>query len=160
MRFVCSFVFVLFAAASAHAQSAATAGGDPPTQVCDTERSEPLVLWDITGWTLLGEVHGNLAVYNNGFASVSSANGDVRMVVIEPDVALQLRDDLIRVGAATLCDQGYVTDSPLTTVTVLGDGADARAHTFSYWVPERAYSRVQAAIDLFLAAHFPGFTVH
>jgi hypothetical protein len=160
MRTVCSFLFALSLAASAQAQSVIAAGGDPTDpHLCDTERSEPVVLWDLTGWTWLGEVHANLVVHNSGIASVANATGDVRTVFLDKDVALGLRDDLAGAGVATLCDQAFVSDSALTTVTILGDGATTRAHTVSYWVAEREYGRVQATIDAFLATHFPGFTV-
>jgi hypothetical protein len=158
MRTVCSLLFGLSLAAGAEAQPCAPT--DPATCV-NVQRREPIVMWDVTGDTLAGTlVHGRLVVYNDGVTSVSSGNGDVRTEGVAPAVVQGLRRALVQAGATTLCDQAYVTDMPLTTLTMFEGNTDAQAHTFSYWVAENAYAGVQAEIDHFLATHFPGFSVN
>jgi hypothetical protein len=159
MRTVCSLLVGFSLAAGAEAQQCAQAD----TGSCaNFQRREPIVMWDVTGYTLAGAlVHGRLVVYNDGVTSVSSGNGDVRIEAVAPAAAQALRGDLIQAGATTLCDQKQVTaDMPLTTLTMFVGSTEAQAHTFSYWVANNGYAAVQAAIDGFLATHFPGFAVN
>jgi len=157
MRTVCSLLVVFSLAAGAEAQQCAQA----ETASCaNTQRREPIVMWDVTGNTVAGPVHGQLVVYNDGVTSVSSGNGGVRTEAVAPAVVQALRGDLIQAGATTLCDQKQVTDMPLTTLTMFVGSTDAQAHTFSYWVANNGYAAVQAEIDDFLATHFPGFAVN
>ena len=158
MRTVCSLLFGLSLAVGAEAQPC---GPTDPAICVNVQRREPIVMWDVTGYTLAGTlVHGRLVVYNDGVASVSSGNGDVRTEAVAPAAAQALRGDLIQAGATTLCDQKQVTDTPLTTLTMFVGSTDAQAHTFSYWVASNGYAAIQAEIDDFLATHFPGFAVN
>jgi hypothetical protein len=161
---VCSVLFGLSLAVGAEAQSDRSCSDDSvDIAVCTNNvlRREPIVMWDVTGHTLAGPVHGRLVVYNDGVTSVASlGNGDVRTETIAPAAAQALRRDLIQAGATSLCDQTNVTDMPLTTLTMFVGTTDAQAHTFSYWIANSGYAAVQAEIDEFLATHFPGFTVN
>jgi hypothetical protein len=164
MRRLDSLLFGLTLAVGAQAQ-ATVEGPGSPTALSDCgsfQKNEPIVVWDVTGATLMGSVHASLVVYNSGVASVASARtGDVRTAFVGQLVAGRLHEDLVHAGAAALCDQSVVTsDVPLTTLTVLGDGTDVRAHSFSYWSAEAEYAAVQATIDDFLATHFSGFSVY
>jgi hypothetical protein len=174
MRTMCSLLFGLSLAVGAEAQfdrscpedaeNTITGNDQAASSLCGNfQQSEPIVMWDVTGVSFpWGFVHGNLVVYNNGIASVSSLlTGDVRAKALDPAVARKLRKDLAAAGATTLCDPQYWTiDAPLTTLTVLGGSTDAQSHTFSYWGSEGTYAKVQAVIDDFLATHFPGFSLY
>ena len=158
MRTVCSLLFGLSLAVGAEAQPC---GPTDPAICVNVQRREPIVMWDVTGYTLGGSlVHGRLVVYNDGVTSVSSGNGDVRTEGVAPAVVQGLRRALIQAGAMTLCDQAYVTDMPLTTLTMFEGSTEAQAHTFSYWEANGGYAAVEAEINGFLTTHFPGFTVN
>ena len=54
----------------------------------------------------------------------------------------------------TLPDQNiFVSDVPLTTVTVFVGDTDAKADTFSYWLGTGAYTTIDQKIASFMAAH-------
>lgn len=125
-------------------------------------RREPLVLYDVTGYTFAGIlVHAQLSVYDDGLAGVSNLTGDTRAVFLDAAEAGALRSALALAGGTTLCDQQLVaSDTPLTTLTLLRGRADASAHTFSYYSPEGEYEAIEQVIDDFIDAHFPGFTYY
>jgi hypothetical protein len=153
--------FAVAVGAEAQSDRPGVAGGD--SRVCaNPVRSEPIVLWDVTGTNFAGQlIHGTLAVYNNGFASVSSfQTGDVRSVAVGREAVRGLRRELVEAGALAICDGDAVTDMPLTTVTLLGGAPDAGSHTFSYWVPADEYAPIQQLIDDFLATYFRGFSLY
>lgn len=127
--------------------------------------SEPVLVFDVSGSTLLGPVHRHLAVYNSG--NVSYATRGPREAV--PFVGSTLLDakrvealvsGLSAAGAWQGVDQDHaVTDCPLTTVTVLTAATDGRAHSFSYWVAtQRTHEAVQDLIDAFVTEVFPSAT--
>lgn len=124
-----------------------------------TIRREPVVIFDVSGGTLLGPVAEHLAVYDDGFASYSQSspldNPSVETRMLSPTAIQQLVLDLNAAGAHTLGDQTTtVTDVPLTTVTVFRGGADARAHTFSYWLGSNAYSATQGVLADLIETEF------
>jgi hypothetical protein len=133
-------------------------GGDCPELL----PRQPLVAYDVSGHTLLGPSHLHLAVYSDGLASISRVGGsagDAAMAFLSPREASELLTELRSLGAYQQCDSDLlVLDVPLTTITVHGTGADPKAHSFSYWLPETAQlAAIQAALDAFVARHFPDF---
>lgn len=119
---------------------------------------EPVLIYDVSGSTLTGPCHKNLSVYNNGrvslaeFAAVGAARnestmintGEVKSLVGQLSRYRRLQDD-----------QTIVMDIPMTTVTLFDGTTDARAHSFSYWLPTGDYEEVQQTIDLFIHRAFP-----
>ncbi len=128
----------------------------------EVHRREPVVLFDVTGYTFAGILtHGQLALYNDGFAAVSNQTGDVRMDFVDPAEAAALRTELEEAGAFTLCDQDLAgSDIQLSTLTTFRGRADAGAHTFSFFFPEGEYAAIEHAIDEFVEAYFPGFSFY
>ena len=129
-------------------------------------RHEPVLVLDVTGTTLLGIVHRHLAVYNDGYATLSAfergsfralpTQAYARTAFATESTVAQLRQALGRAGAFALEDQrGFVTDVPLTTVTIFRGGTNAVAHTYSYWLPTGDYGGADAIVHTFLADHFP-----
>ena len=122
----------------------------------------PILVYDVSGSTLLGPLHRHLAVYDDGHASYSAAGGlpgaqpEAVFTYVGEKAAAQLLADLRAAGAFQLCDaQLLVSDVPLTTVTVLTPGTDARAHSFSYWIPTTAgHQQVEQVIQTFLDERF------
>ena len=119
----------------------------------------PVVMMTSSGGTLLGPSLSTITIFSNGLVTVSSATGfngasSAGQALVDPQFVKTLRADLRAVGAHTACDQQYdVYDAPLKTVTFFRGGQDARAHTFSYWIPEAQFEVVDNAILGFLAEH-------
>ncbi len=123
---------------------------------------EPLLVYEVHGGTLAGPVDMNLIVYSDGsarwadFTDADAPRGGV--VNSNPDAVLDLVRDLERIGGALNCDaQGYVTDVPLHTLTLLGPGTNSRAHTFSWWLPESSNGAIELRIQQFLAEFAPAY---
>jgi len=121
----------------------------------------PLLVYDRSGGTLIGAVHTQLTVYSDGLATYSNfdpMSASVASVrVLSAREVAGLVDTLAAVGAHVMCDDPMqVTDVPLATVTVLqGEGADAAAHSFSYYsVSAGAQGIVESIVQDFIAAHF------
>jgi len=120
---------------------------------------QPLVVYDRTGSTLVGPVHCQLSVYADGLATYSridfqDPDGRVLVRTLLPGAVDALVDALLAAGADVLCDDPTpITDVPLATVTVLeGRGADAAAHTFSYYAaPSNASALVESIVQEFIA---------
>ena len=119
---------------------------------------EPLVLYEVTGGTLLGPVDGFLAVYGDGLARYSSSidgsgPGSSQTVFVGTDATL-LQQDLIAAGAMSQCDQPDIAnDVPQSTLTVFRANA-RRASTFSWFLPEGPTEEIQSILSSFIAAHF------
>lgn len=123
---------------------------------------EPLLVYEVHGGTLAGPVDLNLIVFSDGQARwVDLTDADVPrggVVNSDPDAALDLVRDLERIGGGLNCDaQGYVTDVPLHTLTLLKPGTDTRAHTFSWWLPESSNGAIQLRIEQFMAEFAPEY---
>ncbi len=120
---------------------------------------EPIVLYEISGATLLGPVDRTLTVYADGALKLSAASatgaGECLLGQTTPEIAKTLQQELIQAGAFDLCDDPRnVTDVPLNTLTLLRGAQDARAHTFSYWVGDGHYLGVDITIEKFINAQF------
>ena len=153
-------------------QSGEAGGGvviGPGSGVCDSISRNPVLIYDVTGGTLIGLVHRNLVVYDDGTATISkrdetvfpapgTIDEDVAIVSVGQPAVRSLVSELFDEGAGTLCDQSnFFLDVPLTTVTFLRGRGDQRAHTFSYLGGGGDYAGVQGAISDFINTYFPGF---
>jgi hypothetical protein len=129
---------------------------------------EPLIVFDISGFTLTGMLHQHFAVYSSGLVSISEAGGGggsfpfgskADMTFVAPEEAKKLWSKVVQAGAMSICDiPSFVNDAPLTTVTVHRGDTNSQAHTYSYYdasTPESA--AVQDAIQKFMTATFPNF---
>lgn len=129
----------------------------------NTLRHEPILVYEVTGFTLAGPMDVQLTVYNDGLARVCQAQSmtgaiDARVNHVTPAAARQLVGDLAQFGAGTLCDSfGLVSDVPLSTLTILRDATDARAHTFSWDGGQGPYAQIEQRVWTFIHATFPGF---
>jgi len=135
-----------------------------PTPTCaNTIRHEPVLLFDVNGGTLAGPVDMQLTVYNDGVARICRTQSifgtvDARIAYVTPAAAKQLVGDVAAFGAGTLCDLDLITsDVPNSTLTILRDATDTRAHTFSWTGAQGAYSQIEQRLYTFINATFPGF---
>jgi hypothetical protein len=144
------------------------ARGTAPAPCANNLMQEPVLVYDVTGFTLTGLIHRHLAVYNNGVASISSVSSSIftgsttssqaDVAFVSPDEASKLLRELANANAFTLCDQSIaVSDIPMTTVSVSRGATDAQTHTFSYWTGGGPYAGVQQTIDAFIQKTFPSF---
>ena len=158
------------AALAVHASDAAadnTLSFTPHAAVDNPLVREPIVFWDISGFTLTGPLHSRLAVYNDGLASISSAsNGffgahsDADFTFVGLDDVLSLRQQLGAAGAGQAGDSDlFVSDVPLQTVTFFPKPAPkSRANTFNFWLAvEPEQQAVLEILDDFIEDHFPGY---
>jgi hypothetical protein len=124
---------------------------------------EPLLLYDVTGATFGGPIDIGLTVYGDGTARISSFlagsnTADARVAYVGTDAARQLVQDLVELGAASLCDvPSFINDLPATTLTIFRGGTDSRAHTFSWYDARAPYSTIQQRVQTFIQETFPGF---
>lgn len=156
--FVSGVIFASLLPATAPVQSAA--GASPAEQCPNLLLHEPIVLYEISGATLLGPVDRTLTVYADGALKLSAASatgaGECLLGQTTPEVAQKLQQELVQAGAFDLCDDPRnVTDVPLNTLTLLRGAQDARAHTFSYWIGDGHYLAVDLTIEKFINAQFP-----
>jgi hypothetical protein len=132
-----------------------------PSQLCtDRIPISPVVLLTRSGSTLLGGLQlSTVAIYSNGLVVTSFADGPsgasgAGQALVDPGYVDDLAAELRAIGAHRMCDEPHdVLDVPLNTVSVFRGGQDARAHTFSYWVPAGDYLDVEQAITGFLLEH-------
>jgi len=123
---------------------------------------EPLLVYEVTGGTLVGPYDLQLTVYADGLARLASATqaklGRTALRDVGPESAHQLATELARAGAFFGSDQALnVTDMPLSTLTILQGAPDSRAHTYSWWVPEGANRTAPALLQSFIADNFADF---
>jgi hypothetical protein len=123
---------------------------------------EPVLVYEITGGTLLGPVDRTLVVYGDGTTRLTDlsdpARPRARRCIADPEAVESLALRLERYGAMLECDApGLVMDAPLHTLTLLVGGTEARARTFSWWVPEGASGAIEHQLDAFVAETFPRF---
>lgn len=119
---------------------------------------EPLLVYDVTGSTLLGPLHTSLSVYNDGTVSyvslppfVLGAVPEVRTVFVGQPAVQALSKDLSMAGAGTLQDNfGAAQDIPLTTVTFMRPATDTRAHTFSFLFAGPGHQAVSLIVNEFI----------
>ena len=132
-----------------------------PSAYCtDRIPVSPVVMLTRSGRTLLGGLQlSTVTVYSNGlvlssFADGASGANGAGQAIVDPKAIEGLAADLRALGAHAMCDERFdVYDVPLNTITVFRGGQDARAHSFSYWVPSGEYLEVEQAITGFLLEH-------
>jgi hypothetical protein len=123
---------------------------------------EPLLVYEVTGGTLVGPVDLHLTVFVDGAVSLSDATygrtGKAAIGFVGPENVSTLALDLLDLGAFQLCDAtGTVTDVPLHTLAMMSPGTDSKGHTFSWWLPTGSPGAVQLRLEQFIADAFPGF---
>jgi hypothetical protein len=130
--------------------------------------NEPLVVYDITGYTLTGLLHLHLTVYSSGTAQISEAGGGAGpfpfvsmadVAYVTPEAAEKLWKTVVTADAMSICDYALqVSDVPLTTITVHRGDTNSAAHTYSYWVAGTPQMQaVDNAIQNFIHQYFPNF---
>ena len=138
----------------------------PPTAAgpcTDLWVHHPLVVYDVTGFTLGGPVDLSLVVYDDGTAKLSSASaapgqGKSSLVVLSQQEVLAFAQSLLQAGSFQTCDQPLVAaDVPLKTLSVFRGATDAKAHTFSWWIDVGPHATFEQLAGDFIATNFPGF---
>jgi len=123
----------------------------------------PVLMFDRSGSTLIGPVHESLILFSDGLAIHARRGADIRdggsveMKNVSAGSAKALWQEVMAAGAASLCDDpAYVTDMPLTKVTVFTPaGFDSIAHTYAYYLaPAGAASQVELLIENFVETEF------
>lgn len=121
---------------------------------------EALVVWEVSGGTLLGPVDGLLVVYSDGIARYSSSLGPgpgFAQTAYVGAAAQTLHQTLVAAGALRQCDIELITsDVPLSTLTVLRNAPSGLANQFSWTLAEGNIVPMEAALNAFVATVFPG----
>lgn len=121
---------------------------------------EPVVLYEVTGGTLSGEVDYFLSVHSDGSARLSSflgggGTGSSQYTSMDPSQVEALRQALTSAGALLRCDAPDLTsDTPLQTLTLFRAGSMRRSNTFSWFTSDGDLALIQSELDAFIAAHF------
>ena len=121
-----------------------------------TINRQPVLLYELSGITLLGPVTQTVVAYSSGDITMSQMIGHSNppSVIRAQMSVVSLESFLVAMygaGVAGLQDQEFsVTDAPLRTVTVLSPGTDAIAHSFSYYIPDGDYAGVSELLRRFV----------
>ena len=123
-------------------------------------KREPVLIYDLTGGTLVGTFHTNIVVYNDGLTSFARKDWIVfpgpPQEIEDADVGFatdaqvaQLIEELQAAGASTrIDDQNVILDVPVATVTFFPRPAPrARNNTFSFF--SAGGSEIEQIIDDF-----------
>jgi hypothetical protein len=157
-------LYALLAGVSATALYLTTGDGQAaaPDDCREYQTHEPVLIYDVTGSTLLGPIHAHFTLYNDGFATYSSVSGyptsvgDAWTASVTQLQIKVLLSELEDADVFQLCDQPmWVSDVPLKTITILDGGSDAYAHTFNYWLGHDKYAAPDAAIGSFIDSLAP-----
>lgn len=143
---------------------ARSADAAPPVHF-DYLLRDPLVIYNLSGATLLGDVHQQLTLYDDGTAVCSEIDplanraGSVQVEALEAGAVRWFLDELILWGAHLLEDDTSVAlDTPMATMTMLFKERNGRvdAHTFSYYpvVAEGNAAEVDRVVQAFIAEYF------
>jgi hypothetical protein len=115
---------------------------------------------EVSGGTLSGSVDSLLVVYSDGTARLSSAlggsgNGSSQTAFVGA-AARVLQRELVAAGALDQCDQEtFVSDTPLSTLTVFGGRSLARSSSFSWFSADSPrLAAIESLLAAFAAAHF------
>lgn len=137
--------------------------GGPLTPCPNVIAHEPIVVYEVSGSTLLGPTDLSLIVYSDGALRLSSSSanegaGKIASAAIDAEDAAQLAADLVATSVGKGCDQNAtVTDMPLKTLTLLRGDAHAKAHSHSWWTANGSEARAEFVLESFIAAAFPNF---
>lgn len=118
----------------------------------DATDRQPVLVYDVSGGTLLGPVQSTVVVWSSGAVTYSRqdpfSEPAVGTMTLAPAALEGLLQSLEDAGTGALQDQWpQVADLPLNTVTVLGPTTSTVAHTFSYWTGVGKYAAVDAVLD-------------
>jgi hypothetical protein len=135
----------------------------PPPPCLNVFPHEPVLFYEVSGFTLCCLVDQQLAVYGDGSVRISratydGANSKSQLAYVGTGSVQALVADLGALGAGSACDDpAQVSDVPLSTLTMMRGETDGRAHTFSWLHADGTGGAVAARLDAFVAATFPGF---
>lgn len=125
---------------------------------------EPVLIHDVSGYSLIGPIHFRFTVYNSGLCSIAeqgtlNEDGSAAFTYVTPSEVRELTTALYKAGAFDIDDNaGPVFDVPLTTVTFFArPGTSSRANTFSYYLPNEKQQAVLAVTNGFIDEVFPNF---
>ncbi len=138
--------------------------GTPPI-LLDYIPKDPLVIYNLSGATLLGEVHQQLTVYSDGTATCSEIDpmgnpaGSAQRKALPVSALQWLLDELILYRAHVLDDDtNFAFDVPLATVTMMFKQRNGTTvgHSFSYYpvVAGEEAAKVEGIVRAFIAEHF------
>jgi hypothetical protein len=151
-------------APAANSQGSITPGGpviQPQPNCVNSIVREPVVMFDVSGSTLLGPQALHMTVYNDGFVTISKKTTFPSAIGVESaQIPLLwvhgLVNRLDHAGALQLCDQDFtVSDIPLTSVSLIG--GNGQSHSFNYWIGTAQYQRTEQVMRGFINHIFPGF---
>jgi hypothetical protein len=133
-------------------------------------QNEPVLIYDLSGGTLLGPVRRTLTLYDTGAAAYSNFDGFLTAEAgfgdagtatyfqVSIDEVQELIRKMVRAGALKAGDgTPFVADVPLTTISFVDKpAAQATIRTFSFYLGQTP-AQIQTAqvVNEFLAAHVP-----
>jgi len=129
----------------------------------NTLQHEPVVVYEVSGGAIGGYHDLQLSVYDDGMARLTRAsfdgvNSKSELVLVGAVSALGLASDLSHLGSWIECDDTTIApDVPLQTLTVLRGATDARAHTYSWWLPVGSCAPIEQRLSTFVAAAVRNF---
>lgn len=133
---------------------------DPVAAPCENLIfSEPVVVYQVTGSTLLGAYDLELILNSNGIVRLSSGVLErSQLAFIGPGAANAVSRRMEALGGMLECDQdGTYSDAPIHTLTVLRGFTDARAHSASWYAPSAPQALMQMELDQLITDLFPEF---
>lgn len=142
-----------------------------PVPGCDnTWDRDPLVVYDISGYTLTGALHRHLSIYSDGTATISSVSGiqgstwfpasnKADFTFVGADIALKTWSAVRAAGALNECDSSLnVSDVPLQTVTVFRGSQNQSSRTYNYLLADTtAKVKIEQILNDFIQQYFPNF---
>jgi hypothetical protein len=150
---------LLLVAPAAQRQPDATRETPKPRPCDNTILHEPVLVYQITGSTLLGATDLELIVNSNGIVRLSSAiRGRSQMAFLGVTTTNALVRRLAAAGGSTLCDQDvHYSDLPVHTLTLVREGFDDEAHSVSWFAAEGPMVAIQMELQTLIVELFPEF---
>jgi len=129
---------------------------------------EPVVIFEITGGTLAGPIDRQITVYSDGLVRGAQTapgtptslvgGGSAQVAYVDPAMVQSLVADLGMLGAGTGCDRPeLVTDTPLSTLTIIRGTTESRSRTWSWLGEDGTGGAITQRLQAFQAAALPGF---
>ena len=135
----------------------------PPPPCTNVFTHEPVLMYEVSGFTLCCQVDQALSVYGDGFVRLSRAtydgtNSKSQLAYVGTAPIQALLADLGALGAGSACDVPIqVSDMPLSTLSLMRGETDGRAHTFSWLYDDGTGGAITARLDAFIQATSPSF---
>ena len=158
-----SLAFVTTVSVLAFRGTSAPVSAAAPAACPDIYEHQTTLVYEVNGGTIAGRFDRELVLYGDGSARLSSTQvgggaSKCQMTVVSTETVGKLLAGLTTAGAPALCDDpSFVTDMPLSTLTLMRATTDASAHTYSWWVGQGAYGPVEDILQNFVATTFPNF---